>query len=299
MLLHQLEIFIQVADRKSFSKAAENLFLSQSTVSTHISNLEKHFGQKLFDRLGKEVVLTPFGEKLYPWAREILVLKDKAFWDIRDWAEKIEGTIHIAASTVPARYAVPFLMAKFINKYPGIKFILDQSGSERVAEKLVKGEAEIGLLGMQYNQDQLTYIPFAEERFVLITPPDLLFDKTISIIDLIHYPFLFRKSDSGTQAILEQMLKKSGLTLNELQVVGYFDSMESLKECVKEGIGISIISSIAATDYLNNKLINAYDISELIDKRLFYFAYHNKRTLSPVAEAFINNSLHLAGELLK
>lgn len=76
MLLHQLEVFTQVAEKSGFSKAAESLLLSQSTASTHISNLEKHFGQKLFDRLGKEVVLTPFGEKLYPRAREMLILKE-------------------------------------------------------------------------------------------------------------------------------------------------------------------------------------------------------------------------------
>jgi len=296
MLLHQLEVFTQVAEKSSFSKAAESLFLSQSTVSTHINNLEKHFGQKLFDRLGKEVVLTPFGQKLYPWAREMLVLKNRALWEMKDWKGKIEGHLTIAASTVPAQYAIPFLLAKFLASYKGIKFILEQSGSEKVAEKLVKGEAEIGLLGKQYNQEQLHFIPFAEEKFVLITPTSLHLSGKPSLADLAGYPFLFRKSDSGTQALLEQMLAMSGVTVSKLNIAGYFDSLEALKESVKEGIGIAIISAIAAIDWVKNKKINAYELAELVEKRSFYFAYHKKRTLSPLAETFIDFSLNYTEE---
>lgn len=294
MLLHQLEVFTQVAEKSGFSKAAESLLLSQSTVSTHISNLEKHFGQKLFDRLGKEVVLTPFGEKLYPRAREMLILKDKTLWEMKDWTGKIDGCLTIAASTVLAQFAIPFLLSKFLNKYKGIKFYLEQSGSEKVAEKLVKGEAEIGLLGKQYHQEQLKFIPFAEENLVLITPTNLKLKNKVSISELIDYPFLFRKSDSGTQANLEKMLNTTGVALSKLQAVGYFDSLEALKESVKEGIGISIISEIAAVDYVKNKLINAYELAELPEKRTLYFAYHQKRTLSPLAEAFMSFSLELS-----
>lgn len=299
MLLHQLEIFTQVAENSSFTKAAQSLFLSQSTVSIHISNLEKHFGQNLFDRLGKEVVLTPFGEKLYPWAREMLVLKDKTLWEMRDWTKKIDGHLNIAASTVPAQYAIPFLIARFLKKYPGIKFILEQSGSQKVAEKLVKGEAEIGMIGKQYHQDQLIFIPFAEEKLVLITPANLQLRNNISISELLDYPFLFRKSDSGTQATLVRMLNIAGVSLSQLQVIGYFDSMEALKQSVKEGIGISIISAIAALDDVNSKFINAYELAELPEKRMFYFAHHQKRTLSPLAEAFMSFSLELSSSFLK
>lgn len=299
MLLHQLEVFTQVAEKASFSKAAESLFLSQSTVSTHIGNLEKHFGQKLFDRLGKQVVLTPFGEKLYPWAREILILKDKALWEIKDWTGRIDGHLSIAASTVPAKHIIPFMLSKFLEKYQGVKFLLEQSSSEKVAEKLVKGETEIGMLGKQYYQEQLKFVPFAGEKLVLITPANIQLKDKLSISDLVDYPFLFRKSDSGTQANLEKMLNKADVALSDLQVIGYFDSLETLKEAVKEGIGISIISAIAAVDYEKNKLINTYELAELPESRMFYFAYHQKRTLSPLAEAFINFSLELSTALLE
>ncbi|UWG98105.1 LysR family transcriptional regulator [Dehalobacter sp. DCM] len=291
MLLHQLEIFKQVAEKNSFSKAAQALFLSQSTVSTHISNLEKYFGSKLFDRLGKEIVLTPFGEKLYPWAIEILNLKDRALWEMKDGAPTIEGHLRFAASSVPAHYLLPRLLSQFLGKYNGIRFAVVQSGSESVAEKLINGDAEIGMLGKQYEEDQLVYLPYIEEKLVLISASDLLLPPRISLTELKNHPFIFRESDSGTQANLVRMLALYGINLSHLKTIGYFNNLEALKEGVKEGIGISIISEIAAADYVRSKKLNASEVVELPEKRILYFAYHKKRTLSPWAQAFIEFSM--------
>lgn len=291
MLLHQLEIFKHVAEKNSFSKAAQALFLSQSTVSTHISNLEKYFGQKLFDRLGKEIVLTPFGERLYPWVQEILNLKDRALWDMKDGSQNIDGHLQIAASSVPAKYLLPLLLSKFLEKYNGIRFVLEQSGSESVAEKLVNGDAELGMLGKQYDEDHLDYIPYIVEKLVLITPSHMHLSPIVSLLELKNHSFIFRESDSGTQANLVRMLSVSGITLSHLKTIGYFNNLEALKEGVKDGIGIAIISKIAASDYVKSKMINAYDVAELPEKRTLYFAHHKKRTLSPWAREFIDFSL--------
>src|SRR5690554_2361392 len=137
MQYHQLIAFVSVVEQKSFSKAAENIFLSQSTVSTHISSLEKYFEQKLFDRLGKKVVLTPFGDRLYYWAKEMLTLREKALWDLKDWTGKTEGNISIAASNVPAQYIAPTILSNFLKKYPGINFSIVQLNSQKTAEALI------------------------------------------------------------------------------------------------------------------------------------------------------------------
>lgn len=288
MLLHQLEAFTNVAEKKSFSKAAEALYLSQSTVSTHISNLEAYYGHKLFDRLGKEIVLTNAGEKLYPLAKEILVLQDKALWVLKDNPDKIEGQLKIAASTVPAQYIVPKLIAGFSQKYPGIKFALDLLDSIHVAEKLAKGEADIGIIGYQYLPDKLNFSPLIEEKLVVITPPHCHFPKTLSIKEIATYPFLFRKHGSGTQATLEKILQEHKVDLTKLQVIGYFDSVQVVKQCVKEGMGISIISEIAAADYVEQKWINAYELDEISEKRPFYLAYNKARILSPLVKEFLS-----------
>lgn len=294
MLLHQLKAFTKVAEKKSFSKAAEALYLSQSTISTHISNLEAYYEQKLFDRLGKEIVLTHSGEKLYPLAKEILTLQDNAIWNLKDNMEKIEGQLKIAASTVPAQYIAPKLLSQFSHKYPGIKFTLDLLDSIHAAEKLAKGEADLGILGYQYFPNKLHFLPIIEEKLVLITPPGFHFPNTLSINEITTYPFLFRKHGSGTQAALENILQNSGVDLLKLNVIGYFDSVQMVKQCVKEGMGISIISEIAAADYVQQEWINAYELQELTEKRTFYLAYNKARTLSPLVKEFINYSQHVS-----
>lgn len=290
LLLHRLYVFTKVAEEKSFSRAAESIYLSQSTVSTHINNLEEYFGQKLFDRLGKEVVLTYYGEKLYPWAREMLVLKEKALWDLKDCMGELEGHIKIAASSVPAQYIAPKIISRFSKKYNGIRISLDLLDSKHVAERLAKGDADIGILGHQYFHEKLKFIPIMEEKLVLVTPTSYHFSSTVSISEVVTYPFLFRKYGSGTQAALEKILKKAKVDINKLNVIGYFDSVQVLLQCVKEGMGISIISEIASSDYINHNLVNAYDLNEFIEKRTFYIAYNKERTQSPIVNEFIIQS---------
>lgn len=287
MLLHQLNIFIKVAEEKSFSRAAENIYLSQSTISTHISNLEKFFGQKLFDRLGKEIILTHAGEKLYPIAKEMLALQDSAVQALNDSIWKIEGNIRIAASSVPAQYIAPKLISKFTQKYPEIKVTLDLLDSKQVADKLINGDADVGILSHQYFPNHLKFIPIMEEKLVLITPRNIRFPDGFTKLDFVKYPILFRKYGSGTQVAVEKILQIAGVNIAELNVVGHFDSVQVIKQCVKEGMGISIISAIAAEDYAKYDLINVYELKELAENRTFYMAYKEARTLSPLVKEFI------------
>ncbi|UNC90831.1 selenium metabolism-associated LysR family transcriptional regulator [Candidatus Contubernalis alkaliaceticus] len=288
MQFYQLQAFIKVAEKRSFSRAAEDIFLSQSTVSTHIGSLEKHFGQKLFDRLGKEVTLTPFGEKLFYWAREMIKMRDMALWDLKEWTGKTEGNIHIAASTVPAQFMAPFLISYFVKKYPGIQFTLTQNSSEIVADCLLKGDADLGMLGEKYYSEKIEYIPFLDEKLVLITPADVVFNNPISITEVLDYPFIFRKPGSGTQAVVEKIFKKENIDISRLNVVAYFNNVQSIKQGVKEGVGVSIISEIAAMDYSHSSLINYYHLKELKNRRSFYFAYNRQKTLAPYIQEFIS-----------
>ncbi|MEW6623718.1 MAG: selenium metabolism-associated LysR family transcriptional regulator [Bacillota bacterium] len=288
MQFHQLVAFVRVAEQKSFSKAAESIFLSQSTVSTHISSLEKHFGQKLFDRMGKEVILTPFGERLYYWCSQILNLRDAMVWDLKEWTGKVEGSIYIAASTVPAQYMAPSLIARFLKKYPGIDFTLNQSDSQGVVECLIRGEADVGILGDMYELDKIKYTPFFSEKLVLITPKDIILASPVSILELYDYSFIFRKAGSGTQAVVEKIMKEAGLAIKDFKIIGYFDNVQSIKQAVKEGMGLSIISMTAAQDYFESGLINAYNMVEFNKEREFYLAYNTQKTLSPLAQEFID-----------
>jgi DNA-binding transcriptional LysR family regulator len=289
VLLHQLNIFSKVVEEKSFSKAAESIYLSQSTVSTHINNLEKFLGRKLFDRLGKEVVLTYFGERLYSYAKEMLALQEMMLFSLKEMT--IEGHIRIAASTVPAQYIVPKLISRFSKKYPGIKITLNSLDSKNVAESLVKGKSDCGFLGNQYFPDELQFIPIKEEKLIFVTPPEYHFSNNVSIKDITTLPFLFRKSSSGTQVFIEKTLLKANVDITGLNIIGHFESVQIIKQCVKEGMGVSIISEVAASDYVQQNFIRAYELKEFTEKRTFYLAYNKARTLSPAVNEFISRSM--------
>lgn len=199
----------------------------------------------------------------------------------------MEGHLKIIASSVPAQYIAPQLLYRFSRKYLGIRFTLDSLDSRQVAEKLVKGEVDLGILGYQYFPDKLKFIPLTEEKLVLITPTSFSFNGKLSIHDITHCPFLFRTLGSGTQATVEKILRQAKIDISKLNVVGYFNNVQVIKQFVKEGMGVSIISQIAASDYVQNQLIQAYELEEFTGTRTFFLAYNTARTLSPLANEFI------------
>ena len=288
MLMHQLYVFTKVAEERSFSKAAQSIYLSQSTVSTHINNLEKYLGHKLFDRLGKVVKLNCYGEKLYPIAKEMLALKQKAINNVRDYNTRLEGHMRISASTVPAQHILPELISKFSKIHPGSRFTIDKSDSKQVALLLTKGERDLGIVGYKYFSDKLKFIPLMKEKLVVITPPDLYFPNMVSISELTAHPLLFRNKGSGTQAVLEKILHNFNVDIAKLNIVGYFDSVQVLIQCVREGMGISVVSEIAASEFVKHNLINVYELDDFREVRTFYLAYNKNITISPLISEFIS-----------
>ncbi len=291
MQFYQLACLVAVAEQKSFSRAAKMLFLSQSTVSNHISNLEQEYGQKLFDRLGKEVRLTPFGEKMYHWAGEILRLREKAEEDLRTGEQEIKGQLLVAASTVPAQYMLPSLLAQYYASYPRVVISLSQGSSMNIIKEVLQGQIELAFVGEKYEESHLVYRLFRQEHLVLITPRDRNYPATVSLPDLLEEPFIFRQAASGTQDFIEKVLQREHIHKNRLQIVGYFDSPEMIKQLVARGVGVSIISETAALDSIEQGLVNAYAIHEMREKRSFYIVHHRKKTLSPAAQKLL---LHVA-----
>ena len=144
MDLHQLYIFTKVVEHKSFSKAAEDIYLSQSTVSSHIQSLEKMLKVPLFDRVGRESILTPSGERLYGWALKLLQLKDRALLDLSQGMMDLKGDIRIAASSVPSEFMVPKMIKQFRHEYKNVIFHINQTSSKTVAEKVLSGSVDLG-----------------------------------------------------------------------------------------------------------------------------------------------------------
>jgi DNA-binding transcriptional LysR family regulator len=287
MDLHQLFVFTKVVEHKSFSKAAEDIFLSQSTVSSHIQSLEKSLNIRLFDRVGREIIITPIGSRLYQWALKILLLKDQAMLDIKEGMNDLRGMIRIAASSVPEQIMLPKMIKQFRDQYPNAMFQIEQSSSNVVIEKVLNGTVDVGLSGEKYENDKLCYIPLLKEKLVLIASNKTGIKEPVNIQDLLKYPFIMRISGSGTNAILEQFLKKNHISKEQMNIIAYTDSGQTLIQLVMGDIGIAVISEIAAKEYAKKQLLKMYEIDGFDDERYFYLVYNKNKTQSILSRLFI------------
>lgn len=287
MELHQLYIFTKVVEQKSFSKAADALYLSQSTVSSHIQSLEKYLGVPLFDRLGRENILTPYGERLYEWAIKLLQLRDEALLDIRKSADSIGGVIRIGVSSVPAQCIAPKMIKDFRNHYSQVTFSIHESPSKKVAELVLNGTVDVGILGEKYDNEKLHYIPLMKEKLVLLASKEVPIQNPVTAENLRQYPFIMRYANSGTKALLEKFFRKHGLKESDLNIVVYTDSGETLIELVKQGVGVSVVSEIAAAQHAKHSLVQIHPIEGFDDERYFYLVYNKKKTLSMPAKLFL------------
>jgi DNA-binding transcriptional LysR family regulator len=285
-----LYVFTKVAGHKSFSKAAEDIFLSQSTVSSHIQALERTLNVTLFDRVGRENILTPSGERLYQWALKLLLLKDEAMLDLKEGATELRGMIRIGASSVPGQFMIPKMVKQFREQYPKATFHINQSSSKNVADKVLNGSVDFGILGEKYDNEKLCYIPLLKENLVLITSKHSNIVGPVSIQDLLSYPFIMRNSDSGTNSLIEKFLKKNQISKDKMNIVAYTENGQSLIEFVLQDIGIAIISKMAAKEYLNRNLLTIHEINEFHDERYFYLVYNKNKTQSMLSKLFIEGA---------
>ncbi|MEH7112198.1 selenium metabolism-associated LysR family transcriptional regulator [Neobacillus niacini] len=293
MDLHQLFVFTKVVEHNSFSKAAEDIYLSQSTVSSHIQALERTLNVKLFDRVGRENILTPSGKRLYQWALKLLLLKDQAMLDLKVGATELRGMIRIAASSVPGQFMIPKMVKQFREQYPKAIFHINQSSSKNVAEKVLNGSVDFGILGEKYENDKLCYIPLLKENLVLITAQTSDIVGPVNIHDILKYPFIMRNSDSGTNSLIEKFLKKNQIIKDQLNIVAYTESGQSLIQFVLQEIGIAIISEMAASEYYDRNLLKVHEIVGFNDERYFYLVYNLNKTQSMLSNLFIESANEL------
>lgn len=294
MDFHQLEAFVKVAETKSFSKAADLLFLTQPTISSHILSLERELEVRLFDRKGREVELTPFGRILYKGAIKILKTKDEALFELFKYMNKIEGELKLFSSSIPAVYFLPTKIKGFLEMYPKLKIIVVQKDSIEVINSIEEEDSEIGIAGTFIQNSCLEFIPLCNDELVIISKYNLTDDNEIDIIELLKYPFVLREKKSGTRKTFERYLLQRGLSLEKLKIVAELGSSEAIIQAVKAGVGISAISNRAIEDYKNTGMIKTFRIKGFKMLRDFYVVTKKGRTLSPNAESFINYLLNAA-----
>lgn len=290
MNLKQLEAFARVAEAKSFSEAAKILYLTQPTVSAHVASLEKELGVCLLMRSTKEVSLTEEGEILYDYAMQMLELEQQ----IRErfGSRKKEGAVlRIAASTIPSQYLLPEIMVRFRERYPGVRLRVMETDSAGAVEQILSRRADIGFAGTVLEEKQCVYIPFYQDELVVIIPGEGL-EGPESAAETAAWirrmPVILREEGSGTRKEAQRLLRQMGIELSELNIVASIQNQETIKRSVRNGMGISILSRLAAEDEIRSGVLRAVPLGETGGERNINLVFDRRSLHSTEAEKLID-----------
>ncbi|MGV1101069.1 selenium metabolism-associated LysR family transcriptional regulator [Thiovibrio sp. JS02] len=289
MDLHRLEVFCKVVELKSFTKAAEAIFLSQPTVSEHIRSLEEMLGERLIDRLGREALPTQAGRILHRYARKILRLRQEALQAIESYSGTLSGHLYLGASTIPGTYILPQAIGAFKKLHPAIQITLAIDNSRTVADGVANGDTEFGVVGARWSDPSLAWQEIFNDELVLAVYPEHPFAKLkeVPAEALAGEPFIIRERDSGTRRVMTQLLEKH-LDLARLQIVAEMGGTEAVRQAIKARIGIAILSRRAVAEDIDHGALVAVPIKGLRLLRPFYLITRKNRQLAPICGAFIS-----------
>ncbi len=290
MDLRQLEVLCKIVELKSFSRAAEAIFLTQPTVSGHIKTLEEEVGTRLLDRLDKEVVPTRAGLILYRYARKILELRHEARQALDQFLGSLQGELVIGGSTMPGEYILPALIGQFRLRSPQVTVTLRIGDTKRIIRSVGEGELELAVVGARLQESRVEMRPFMKDEVILVVPPGHAWAGrgTIPVEELKSVPFVWRERGSGTRDAIERALGEVGISPNQLAVAAELGSTEAMRQGVRAGIGPAFLSRRAVAEDLEAGRLVEVRVPGLRLDREFFIATQRGRTRSPVAQAFLD-----------
>lgn len=248
-----------IVDYRNFSKAADKLNIAQSSVSTHLLQLEKELGVKLVNRTTKAIEITDVGFTVYKYACQILELKKHIYQTCCGDARRI---LRIAASTTPAAYLLPGILQQYKELFPNDCLKINQCDSKTVIEGVLTNRFDVGLVGQTISRSGLKCVPICRSPIILITPATERYlemqKKGTSIAELLKEPIILR--EEGQEKTADRVLDKIGIDRDNLTVVARVNDQETVKHMVASGMGISLISEIAAQDFLRSRRLLKFDL---------------------------------------
>jgi LysR family transcriptional regulator, transcriptional activator of the cysJI operon len=287
---HKLKIFCTVAETKSFSKTSEIIHLTQPAVSLQIQAIEEKYETKLFDRSSSTVTLTPAGEILYKYAKEILTLYVSAEKAIGKQTGIIKGSIAIGAGSNIGNYILPSVITEFKKAHPKIKLYLTVANTKRVAELLNAGNIDVGFVEGDVLKQKMVVRKLLADELLLIVSAEHPWSKRkeVSVAELVKEPFIFREAGSATRQMIEKFLARHGIALSEMKISTILGSTEAIKDAVENGLGISIISRWAARKESRYGALQLLSIKEEKIVRDFSLIISKNSVSSNSLEEFLN-----------
>jgi len=272
MLDFRLKVFQSVAHNLSFTKASNELFITQPAITKHIKELESEFEVKFFDRVGNKIILTEAGSVLLSYADHIFSLHNELKFELSQLKGNLEGNLRLGASTTIAQYVIPSALATFVDRFPEITLSLTNGNTEDIEQRLLKHEIDIGIVEGKPTNSDIRYTPFLNDELLVFTSAqNTIFPNSISNDEFIKLPLILRERGSGTLEIIEKSLKHYHISPKSLNVLLYLGSTEAIKSFIKTGNGVGIVSRFAIEQELSSNIFRLINTPSLKFHRQFYF----------------------------
>lgn len=286
--LRQLEVFVAAVDCNSFTIASERLYLTQSTVSAHISALEQALGMQLILRgARRKFTLTANGQRVYLAARDII----EQSCALQENVPLQGGEISLASSTVPTQYLLPMLVAGYSQICPEVHFSTKRGDSAAVHAMLARGESRLGLVGTMHNDTQFEYHVLVQDKLVLISENSAYYAQKLaegfSGLSFLNKPIIARDAGSGTQREVDSYLQSKSIPLAQLHIIARMDDPELIKNSVAQGLGVSILSHFAVKEQVQRGQLLEFPLQEDGPYRALYLAWRKDAMLCTAERNFI------------
>lgn len=285
MNFHQLHIFYTVAERGSFSAAAQALHMSQPAVTMQVQALEEYFGTKLLIRSTKRMELSEAGRTLLPFARRSLELSQTTDAAMAAFSNKLQGRLQLGASLTIGEYVLPRLLGPFGREYPDISIMLKVMNTTQILEEIASHQLNFGLIEAPVEHPDMVLDAVMEDELKLIVPsshPLAQREDAIYLKDVLTYPFVLREKGSGTRKVMEDVLLERGHDPESIQTVMELGSTGAVKSAVEEGLGITMLSTSTVKHETALGLVKMIDIADASFKRNFY-SIHLRSALLPMS----------------
>ncbi|XGV95367.1 MAG: LysR substrate-binding domain-containing protein [Leptolyngbya sp. BL-A-14] len=288
--LHQLKVFEAVARHSSFTRAAEELFLTQPTVSMQVKQLSKSVGLPLFEQVGKRLYLTGAGKELYITCRDIFSRLSQFEISIADLKGLKQGALRLAVVTT-AKYVVPRLLGPFCQRYPGVDVSLTVNNHEWVLDSLADNRDDLYILSQLPEDMDVNVHPFLENPLVVLAQRNhpLAHERDIPLKRIAEEPFIMREPGSGTRKAVQKMFDDHAL---ELRVKLDLGSNEAIKQAIAGGLGISVLSLHTLALEGHNSQLTILDVQGFPIQRYWYVIYPSGKQLSVIARTFYDYLLN-------
>lgn len=298
--LHQFKVFEATARHGSFTRAAEELYLTQPTVSMQVKQLTKALGLPLFEQVGKRLYLTDAGRELYATCHDIFEKLDQLEMRVADLKGMKQGRLKLAVITT-AKYFVPRLLGPFCQRYPGIDVSLIVTNHERAIDRLMNNQDDLYVMSQLPENIDIEVHPFLDNPLVVMAPKNhpLAREKNISLERLSKEPFIMRESGSGTRKAVQDMFEENNI---EVKVRLELGSNEAIKQAIAGGLGLSVLSCHTLTPEGDTGELTILDVEKFPIDRQWYVVHLGSKQLSVVASTFLDylnaEARHLADGII-